>query len=182
MKTKFNYLIIVFLFLIVSTPLHSQNANNKWTFTLDLASVPYLITGGGTIGSSLLNQSPRISIAKYMFYNITFVGSFSTAIGENKKYTTFDGLVRYDFGTSQNSFVPYVFIGGSLINASNLTPTTNFGVGNTYWFSDKYGFNSQIMYKDSQVKFASQKSHIMTSVGFVYSFGFRSMQPRVWEN
>jgi hypothetical protein len=182
MKTKFNYFIIVFLFLIVLPPLHSQNANNKWAFTLDLASVPYLITGGGIIGSSLLNQSPRFSIAKYMSYNITFVGSFSTAIGVNRKYTTFDGLVRYDFGTSQNSFVPYVFIGGSLIKASILTPTTNFGIGNTYWFSDKYGFNSQVMYKDSQVKFASQKSHFMISVGFVYSFGLRSMQPRVWEH
>ena len=50
-----------------------------------------------------------------MLYNINFVGSFSTAIGENKKYTTFDGLVRYDFGTSQNSFVPYVFNGGEAL-------------------------------------------------------------------
>jgi hypothetical protein len=55
MKTKFNYLIIVFLFLIVSTPMHSQNANNKWTFTLDLASELHLIKGGGGIASSLLN-------------------------------------------------------------------------------------------------------------------------------
>ncbi|WP_157662461.1 hypothetical protein [Polaribacter sp. SA4-10] len=163
-------------------PLHSQSANNKWTFALDLASIPYLIKDGRTIASSLLNQSPRFSIAKYMSYNITFVGSFSTVIGGNMKYTTFDGLVRYDFGTSQNSLVPYVFIGGSLINASSLTPTTNFGIGNTYWFSGKYGFNSQIMYKDSQVKFTSQKSHFMISVGFVYSFGFRSMQPRMWEH
>jgi hypothetical protein len=182
MKTKFNYFIIVFLFLIVSIPLHSQNANNKWTFAINLASVPYLITGGGTIGSSLLNQSPRFSLARYMFYNTTFVGSFSTAIGVKKKYTTFDGIIRYDFGTSKDTFVPYVFIGGSLINAFILTPTTNFGVGNTYWFSDAFGLNLQIMYKDSQEKYASQKSHFMTSVGFVYSFGLRSMQPRVWEH
>lgn len=182
MKTKSNYFIIVFLFLIMPSLLHSQNANNKWTFAIDLASVPYLITGGGAISSSLLNQSPRFSIAKYMSHNTTFVGSFSTAIGGSNKYTTFDGLIRYDFGTSQNIFVPYVFIGGSLINAFILTPTINFGAGNTYWFSDAYGFNLQIMYKDSQEKYASQKSHFMSSIGFVYSFGFRSMQPRVWEN
>ena len=100
---------------------------------------------------------------------------------EKKIYTTFDALIRYNFGTSQNSFVPYVFIGGSLINASSVTPTTNFGIGSTYWFSDKYGFNFQVMYKDSQVKFTSQKSHFVSSVGFVYSFGFWAMQPRVWE-
>jgi hypothetical protein len=117
-----------------------------------------------------------------MSYNITFVGSFSSTIGGNKKYTTFDGLVRYDFGTSQNIFVPYVLIGGSLINASSVTPTINFGAGNTYWFSDKYGFNFQIMYKYSEDEFTSQKSHFMISVGFVYSFGLRSMQPRVWEH
>jgi hypothetical protein len=77
--------------------------------------------------------------------------------------------------------VPYVFIGRSLIKASTLIPTTNFGIGNTYWFSDKDGFNFQVMHKDSQVKFASQKFHFMSSVGFVYSFGLRSRQPRVWE-
>lgn len=87
-------LISFFIFDCVTLPLHSRNANNKWTFTLNLASVPYLIAGRGTISSSLLSQSPRFSITKYMSYNITFVGSFSTAIGENKKNTTFDGLIR----------------------------------------------------------------------------------------
>lgn len=182
MKTKFNYFIIVFLFLIMSPPLHSQNANNKWTFGLDLASVPYLIKDGDAIGSALLNQSPRFSLARYMFYDITFVGSFSTAIGVSQKYTTFDGLARYDFGTSQNHLVPYVFIGGSLVKAIALTPTVNFGAGNTYWFSDTYGFNFQLMFKFSEDRFLSQQSHMMTSIGFVYSFDAKSMKPRVWED
>jgi hypothetical protein len=182
MKLKFNYFTIVFLFLIVSPSLHTQNENSKWTVAIDFATVPYRIEGGETIDISLLNQSPRFSIAKYMSKNITFVGSFSSTIGGNKKYTTFDGLVRYDFGTSQNIFVPYVLIGGSLINAASLTPTINFGAGNTLWFSDKYGFNFQIMYKVPKDELAIQKSHFMISIGFVYSLGLGRMQPRVWEN
>jgi hypothetical protein len=175
----------------VSPPLHTQNENSKWTVAIDFATVPYRIESGETIDTSLLiqsprfsllNQSPRFSIAKYMSKNITFVGSFSSTIGGNKKYTTFDGLVRYDFGTSQNIFVPYVLIGGSLINAASLTPTINFGAGNTLWFSDKYGFNFQIMYKVPKDELAIQKSHFMISIGFVYSLGLRHMQPRVWEH
>lgn len=118
-----------------------------------------------------------------MFSNITFVGAISTAIGDNQKYTTFDGLARYDFGTSQNNVVPYVFIGGSFIKAEVVTtPTANFGVGNTFWFSDKYGLNLQFMYKYSQDKFQSQKSHTMTSIGLVYSFGSRTLNPRLWSS
>ncbi|WP_156109261.1 hypothetical protein [Polaribacter sp. Hel1_85] len=180
MKNKYNYITVVFLLMTMS--IFSQNEDNKWTFGLDLASVKYSDADGKTIGGSFINQSPRISLAKYMFYNITFVGSFSTAIGDTQKYTTFDGLVRYDFGTSQNNVVPYVFIGGSFIKAAVLTPTANFGAGNTFWFSDKYGLNLQMMYKFSEDKFSSQKPHFMTSIGLVYSFGKRSLNPRLWSS
>jgi hypothetical protein len=45
--------IIIFVCHFIS--LYSQNANNKYTFTLDLASELHLIKGGGGIASSLLN-------------------------------------------------------------------------------------------------------------------------------
>ena len=178
MKVKSNFFAIVLLFL--ATTLFSQNENNKWTFGLSLASVKYSDEDGKTLGGAFINQTPRISISKYMFYNITFEGSFSTAIGDNQKYTTFDGTARYDFGTSQNNVVPYVLIGGSFIKAKTLTPTVNFGAGGTFWFSESYGLNVQLMYKFSQDKFSSQKSHMMPSVGLVYSFGTRSLNPRLW--
>lgn len=180
MKNKYNYISIVFLF-VTTISLFSQNKDNKWAFGLDLASVKYSDADGLLLGGSFINQSPRFSLSKYMFSNITFVGAFSTAIGDTQKYTTFDGLARYDFGTSKNNVVPYIFIGGSFIKAASLTPTANFGVGNTFWFSSKYGLNLQLMYKFSEDKFQSQKSHIMTSIGLVYSFGNRSRNPRLWE-
>ena len=162
--------------------LFSQSEDNKWTFGIDLALAKYSDADRALIGGTFINQSPRSSLSKYMLSNITFVGALSTAIGDNQKYTTFDGLARYDFGTSQNNVVPYVFVGGSFIKAASLTPTANFGVGNTFWFSDKYGLNMQFMYKYSQDKFTSQKSHTMTSIGLVYSFGSRSMNPRLWSS
>ena len=178
MKIKINYLTIIFLLMTIS--LLGQNEENKWAFGIDLASVKYSEEDGKTLGGSFINQSPRFSISKYMFANITFVGALSTAIGDNQKYTTFDGLMRYDFGTSSNNVVPYVFIGGSFIKGNALTPTANFGAGNTFWFSNKYGLNVQLMYKFSENKFQSQKSHVMSSIGLVYSFSFRSMNPRLW--
>ena len=177
---KFNYLTVIFMFITLS--LLSQNEDNKWTFGLDLASVKYSDEDGKILGGSFINQTPRISISKYMFSHITFVGAFSTSIGDNQKYTTFDGLARYDFGTSKNNVVPYIYIGGSFIKAKALTPTVNFGAGSTFWFSEKYGLNLQVMYKFSQDKFASQKSHIMPSIGLVYSFGYRYLNTRIWGN
>ena len=180
MKTKFNYFNILFLFLTIS--LYSQSADSKWTFGLDLASVKYSDTNAAILGGAFINQSPRFSLAKYMFSGVTFVGSVSTAIGDNQKYTTFDGIARYDFKTSENNVVPYIFIGGSFIKAGALTPTLDFGAGNTFWFSDKYGLNIQMMYKYSEEKFTSQKSHIMPSIGLVYSFKGRSLNPRLWDS
>ena len=180
MKIKFNYLNILFLFLTMS--LYSQSADSKWTFGLDLASVKYSDADGATIGGTFISQTPRFSLAKYMFSGVTFVGSFSTSVGDDQKYTTFDGVARYDFKTSQNNVVPYIFLGGSFIKAASLTPTVDFGAGNTFWFSDKYGLNIQLMYKFSQDKFKSQKSHIMPTIGLVYSFKGRSLNPRLWES
>ena len=181
MKIKCNYLSFLFLFLTIS--MFGQNSSSKWTFGVDLASVKYSETDGKNqyIGAMFISQSPRFSLAKHMFPGVTFVGSVSTSIGDDADYTTFDGVARYDFKTSQNSTVPYVLIGGSFVKALRLTPTMNIGAGSTFWFSDKYGVNIQAMYKVSQEKFSSQRSHLMTSIGLVYSFKGRNTNPRIWD-
>lgn len=179
MKIKYNYFCAI-LFLSLSFYSNGQTENNKWTFGLDIAWVSYSEEDMLAVGGKFINQTPRFSLAKHMFKGVTFVGSVSTAINDNQKYTTFDGTARYDFGTSENSVVPYLFIGGSFINAIRLTPTLNFGAGNTFWFSPRYGLNVQFMYKFSEEKFQTQRSHIMPSIGLVYSFGSRNMNPRLW--
>lgn len=180
MKKTHNYFAIVFLFLALHAV--GQTKNNKWTFGMDVAWVRYSEADKIAVGGKFINQTPRFSLAKYMFKNVVFVGSVSTAIGDNQTYTTFDGAARYDFGTSQNKVVPYALIGGSFINARVLTPTLNFGAGSTLWFSPKYGLNVQLLYKFSEERFSSQRSHIMPSIGLVYSFGARDMNPRIWSS
>lgn len=175
---KLKFLVLFFFFLIIS--IKGQNENSKWTFGLGLASAKYTPDQAKVVGGQFISQSPRINISKYMFSGITFDAGLSTSIGDNQKYTTFDGIMRYDFGTSTNNVVPYIFIGGSFINALALTPTLNFGAGNTFWFSSRYGLNIQVMYKFSEDKFSSQKSHLYPSIGLVYSLGLRSLVPRIW--
>ena len=167
MKIKCYYLSLLLLFLTIST--FGQNETSKWTFGVDLASVKYSEADGRSpiIKGEFISQSPRFSLARHMFLGVTFVGSVSTSIGDNQDYTTIDGVARYDFKTSQNNTVPYVLIGGSFVKALRLTPTLNFGVGSTFWFSDKYGLNIQAMYKFSEERFTSQKSHIFPTIGLV---------------
>ncbi|WP_296635004.1 hypothetical protein [Polaribacter sp.] len=68
-----------------------------------------------------------------MFKSFTADVGFSTAIFDTQKYTTFDAVLRYDFGTSMHNVVPYVVIGGSFVSALETTPTLNLGAGNTFW-------------------------------------------------
>ncbi|WP_299672366.1 hypothetical protein [uncultured Polaribacter sp.] len=147
-----------------------------------LASAKYSFEDAKTVEGEWVFQSPRFNISRNLFKNLTLDAGFAAALGDAQKYTTFDGAIRYDFGTSKNNVVPYVLLGGSFISAIRFTPTLNFGAGTTFWFTPKYGLNMQFMYKFSETRFESQKSHIYTSVGLVYSFGNRSLSPRLWEH
>ena len=177
MRKAFLFLVVLFL----SQQLFSQNSENKWTFGVSLASAKYITKlQARKVGGQFVYQTPRLNLSKYMFSGLTLDGGVSTAIGDTQKYTTLDGTIRYDFGTSDNNVVPYVLLGGSILIANRPTPTLNFGAGNTFWFSQRYGLNIQFMYKYSEERFESQFSHYYTSVGLVYSFGLRSLVPRIW--
>jgi hypothetical protein len=173
-------LLIVIIFL--SHSMFSQNYENKWTFGFSLAFAKYTPKQATVVGGEFVYQSPRVNISRYMFSNITFDAGFSSAIGDTQTYNTFDATMRYDFGTSNNNIVPYLLLGGSFINANAFTPTLNTGAGNTFWVSSKLGLNLQVMYKFSQDEFESQRSHFYTSAGLVYSFGVRSLAPRLWND
>jgi hypothetical protein len=174
-------ILIIFLFLTLQVS--AQNENQKWTAGVSLALAKYMTDfQADVLGGGFVYQTPRFNISRYMFSNITFDAGISAAIFDSQTYTTFDGLVRYDFGTSRENVVPYMLLGGSFIKARALTPTVNVGAGTTFWFSQNYGFNLQLIYKYSEVKHESQFSHFYTSVGLVYSFSSRSLNPRLWEN
>ena len=70
-----------------------------------------------------------------------------------------------------NKFKPYIFLGGSFVKAeSKRTPTLNFGLGNSYWISERFGLKTQVIYKFSEKRFESMQSHFQFTLGVVYSF------------
>lgn len=176
-----NYFILAFL--LVSLTLSSQNSENKWVVGLNIGSVLYSNADADKVGGAYIDQIPRINISRYLFKNLTLDGAFGTTFLDSQKYTTLDGTLRYDFGTSYNNVVPYVLLGGSFITATQLTPTLNFGAGNTFWIFPNYGLNLQVMYKFSESRFNvnNQYSHLYTTIGLVYSFKARNLYPRLWD-
>lgn len=175
--------LIVILLVCFTLQVKSQNEKQKWAAGISLASAQYLTAfQGNALGGKYIFQTPRFNISKYMLSNITLDAGISVALFDSQTYTTFDGTLRYDFGTSKNTVVPYILLGGSFIKAKVLTPTINIGAGNTFWLSQNYGFNLQVMYKYSEVKVESQFSHFYTSMGLVYSFSSRTLNPRLWQD
>lgn len=178
---KIKIIVLLLFFISLSQVIKAQNNKSKWAFGLSIGSAMYSDEDGAKVGGAYAKQIPIISLSRYMFKNVTFDATFGYAGTDTQKYTTFDGSARYDFGASYENVVPYVFIGGSIINALRPTPTLNFGVGNTLWIHPKFGLNFQLMYKFSETRFESQFSHIYSSVGIVYSFKARNMRPRLWD-
>jgi hypothetical protein len=179
---KVKNIILSTLFVAFSCALSAQNNSSKWTFGISAAAAMYGNSDGKIAGSgAYVDQPIRFNVSRYVYKGMTLDAAFATSLFDAKSYTTFDGALRYDFRTSYDTAVPYVLIGGSFISAVKLTPTLNFGVGNTFWFSPSYGLNVQLLYKFSESKFESQRSHLYPSFGLVYSFGERSMNPRLWE-
>lgn len=173
--------IIGVLFLFIFSISLSQSADSKWVFGVHLASALYQDVDGKKIGGSYISQIPRLSIAMYYKKGFTLEGAIGFSTIDNQQYNTFDGTIRYDFNNSAEKVVPYVLIGGSIIDAASPTPTLNFGVGNTFWIFPNYGFNIQLMYKYSQDQFQSQFSHFYPSGGIIYSPKARNLHPRLWD-
>ena len=160
------------LSILFTTAIQSQDISNKWAINIGSGLVIYPGKYDRNMGFKYSEQFPRISISRYMFKNITFSGALSISPIQRKKYTTFDGEIRYDFGTSENIISIYALIGGSIIeNKKMVLPTLNSGAGGTLWISDSWGLNSQLMYKYiPEVAKNYQKPHIYAGGGIVYRF------------
>ena len=178
MKTK---VIIIFL-LAFTIHVKSQNKQQKWTAGISLAGAKYTLEAGKIVGGQVAFQVPRINISRYIFKGLSLDFGFATALGDTQTYTTFDGSFRFDFGQSNYNVVPYILIGASSLKGKVITGTMNLGVGNTFWLSSKYGLNFQLIYKYSKDIIQSQRSHLYPSLGLVYSFSARNLNPRIWQD
>lgn len=180
---KIKFLIFCLFFFTFFQSIKAQNEDDKWVIGLNIGSVLYSNADADKVGGAYIDQIPRINISRYLFKNLTLDAAFGTTFLDPQKYTTLDGILRYDFGTSYENVVPYVLLGGSFITATQLTPTLNFGAGNTFWILPNYGLNIQVMYKFSESRFNvnNQYSHLYTTIGLVYSFKSRNMSRRLWD-
>ena len=186
MKKNLKKLVYLFsLSILFTTTIQSQDINNKWAINIGSGVMRYPGEYDRNMGYRYTEQFPRISISRYMFKNITFSGALSISPNQNKKYTTLDGEIRYDFGTSENIISIYALLGGSIIDAKKTLPTLNFGAGGTLWITDFWGLNSQLMYKYiPEVAKIYQKPHVYASGGIVYRFSFQKKltpsRKRIW--
>jgi hypothetical protein len=185
-KVKKAYLVVFLFFLTVS--IQSQNNKDKWAIGFGAGGLLYSENDLKAIGYRFSQQFPRISVARYMFKNVTVAGSFSQSIEEQRRYVTFDGELRYDFGTSENLITIYALVGGSLIDTKYLLPLVNFGIGGTLWVSENFGLQGQFIYKYNNSGFQSQASHIFASGGVVYAFSMenkysarKKTRTRLWD-
>ncbi len=172
---KLKILIILIFLLGIKNYTNAQDYNNRWAVSIGAAGLLYSESDGPAIGFRYSPQFPRLSLARYMFPNVTFAGSLSASIEEGKKYTTLDGEIRYDFGTSENTLSIYSILGGSLVESKDyVAPFINLGLGGTLWISDRFGLNGQMIYKIDFIGLSLQASHIYASGGLVYRFSLGS--------
>lgn len=187
-KSHFSILVLMLVFITA----RAQDVNKRWAIGIGSGALLYSKNDLKTIGFRYSEQFPRLSVARYMFKNTTFVGQFSTSVDENKKYLVLDGDIRYDFGTSENLISIYVLLGGSLVDTKYLLPIINLGAGGTLWVSNTIGLNSQLVYKYNNSGFKSQASHIFASGGIVFRFSLgadkngyshtkKKSRKRLWE-
>lgn len=70
-----------------------------------------------------------------------------------------------------NNFEPYFLLGGTFVKTdTKRTPTLNFGLGNTYWLTERLGIQAEMIYKFSEKRFESMQSHFQFKLGFVFNF------------
>lgn len=174
----------------------AQTKAQKWVAGVSGSFVNFGDSGTSSrLAESFNVQVPQLSITRYLWRGFSLEGgvtlSFIDELGgfyrNSFNYMSFDYGFRYDFNLSEQNFVPYLYLGGSIINGpstipgSKATPTFNIGLGGTYWVTHHWGLNVRGTYKYSQPDYESMRSHSQVSAGIVYSFSPRVLVYRLWD-
>lgn len=167
---------VISLFVLFLIGINVQSQNNL-EVGLSSSIIKFSDKSAAIIGDKHLFQTPTLNIA-YKFndtFSVNAEVSFSMiksigVISNSINYNSYGLSVRYHLG-SFNRFKPYAFVGGTMVKAElKRTPTLNFGIGNSYWLTDRLAISTQIAYKFSENRFESMKSHFQFSGGIIYSF------------
>jgi hypothetical protein len=166
-----NFYLIVFL---VTMNIQSQN---NFEVGISGSVVRFSEENAAFIGDRHLFQIPMINVAyklnkkfslnaEVAFNTINDIGIMANSV----KYTSYGGAIRYYFNNSSR-LNTYALIGATLVQSElKNTPTLNLGIGNSYWISDRFGINAQVIYKFSDSSFESMRSHFQFTFGILYNF------------
>lgn len=165
------------IFLVVFIVVKNMQSQNNFEIGLSTSVVKFSDKGASVIGDKHLFLSPVLGLTyninkqfslnvEVAFTSIKDIGIMSNSVNYNSYGLS--GSYHLDYF---NKFKPYVFIGGSFVKTEvKRTPTLNFGLGNSYWLSEKFGINTQVVYKFSEKRFESMQSHFQFTLGVVYNF------------
>ncbi|CAI8299638.1 MAG: Uncharacterised protein [Flavobacterium sp. SCGC AAA160-P02] len=187
---KIVFLINVFLFSWLS---NAQSEESKWVVGLSSSLLRFDKNERDRIQDGHNFQFPKINVVRYLTDGVSFDASITLGVvgidpivHNPFDYFSLDGTLRYDFNLSDDNFVPYVGLGGGLINApstiqnSKTSGTLNLTFGSTLWISNHLGVNAQSTYKNPLQQGQGIVNHIQISVGVVYSFSPRYFRSRSW--
>jgi len=190
MKLLKKSIITLVLFFVFSFPGNAQGNFNKWVIGLNGSVVIFENSSPSEVFNS---QFPKINISKYISNGFSLDGSATLNIlggkdallGNKIIYNSLDAHVRYDFGLSNNNFVPYTAIGTSYIllqYPKKISFTSvNISGGGTFWVSEHWGFNAQLTYKYILKKHINMVNHLHFTTGLVYSFCPRIVFLSLWK-
>lgn len=172
----------VMIFLIVFIVTKNIQSQNNFEVTLSGSILKFSNEGARIIGDKYLFVTPVLGLAyninkqfslkfELALTTINDIGIMSNSIGYNS-YGMY-GVYHLDFF---KNFKPYVLVGGTFVKAAmKRTPTLNFGIGNSFWISNKIAINTQLAYKFSEKRFESMQPHFQFSLGVVYKFHIGSI-------
>ncbi len=173
---KFSNIFLLVLF--ISYQVNAQSKQNRWVVGAGFGVAKLLSADPILSGEQFNFQAPKLNATRYFFYGL----SLDASVEISSSYLTVDGGVRYDFGTSNKNFVPYLVLGSSFVKVPETSALTlNVGGGGTFWLSNRFGLNGQVTYKNSSSKSLLLRSHNYFSLGVIYSLEPRSFVTRLWD-
>ncbi len=173
--------LLLIAFLAVVTTVKAQDSSIKWAATMGGSFINFSETPGFD-GEGVNFQIPNLSLLYYIDNGFT-VGAGITFTGIPKinnfytnqyDVTIMDFFGKYDFGLSEEKWVPQIITGVGLLVKDKYSRAISFnaGVGLTYWLFPRVGLNGQIVHRFVSEKYEQNfAGHTQVSGSLVVTFG-----------
>lgn len=179
MKSIKGILVLVFLLSVMKS--NAQDNTVKWAFGLGASFIDFS-DAQGFEGEGIAVQIPNLSLLRYLGKGFTVGAGMSLSGISKTKYlysnnyhvTMMDFYAKYDFGLSEEKWVPNLIGGFGLLvkERYNRSISLNTGVGLTYWVLPKLGLNGKIVHRFvSGESNESIGSHTQFSGSLIVTFG-----------